>query len=155
MARFQTLLNVVLLAIVLVQAWWLHGREAVDDPSGDPAAVTTAAGEAAALAALPGDPLAMAVMNRLQRIDARLAALEHPGASAGAGVPPPATEALDPRTFPQADRRLDAMLPDRDLDARDWAQWQAALAALPPAEQASISAAFARAVNADRIRLRF
>jgi hypothetical protein len=157
-ARFQTSLNLVLLTVVLVQAWLLHGRDAARDPRDDlddraPAAAS--AGESTMPDGLQDDPLAMAVMDRLQRIDARLAALEPAhGPASGDASPSPGTT-LDPRTFPEADRRLAALLPDQDLDAGDWVRWQSALAALPPAEQHAVSAAFARAVNADRIRLRF
>lgn len=153
MPRLQTLFNIVLLAIVLVQAWMLHGRHAPDGRIGDRADAT--AGEEARPAAPSADPLAMAVMDRLQGIDARLAALESRQPPVHAVPASPATEPLDPRSFAEADRRLAALLPDRDLDAHDWGHWQATLAALPPAEQHAVSAAFARAVNADRIRLRF
>ena len=154
-ARFQTPLNLVLLAVVLVQAWLLHGRDAPGDPTtGRPPAAASADANAMPDGP-PGDPLAMAVMDRLQRIEARLAVLEPSLGPAGGEASPSPVATLDPRSFPEADRRLAALLPDQDLDAGDWVRWQAALAALPPAEQHAVSAAFARAVNADRIRLRF
>ncbi len=161
MPRPSTLLNVVLLAVVLVQGWMLHRPGAIKAESRSDVALrpVIASGMApvAADVATPGahghDPLAMAVMDRLERIEARLAGLE--SARGFAAAAPAAPERLDPRGFAEADRRLDALLPDRDLDAMDWVRWQATLAALPAAEHHAVSAAFSRAVNRNRIRLQF
>jgi hypothetical protein len=159
------LLNVVLLAVVLVQGWMLHRPGAIKAESRSDVALrpVIASGMAPVLSAdvaTPGahghDPLAMAVMDRLERIEARLAGLESArGFAAAAPSAPAAPERLDPRGFAEADRRLDALLPDRDLDAMDWVRWQATLAALPAAEHHAVSAAFSRAGNRNRIRLQF
>lgn len=155
MPRFPTLLsallNLVLIVVVVAQARMLQERSAAA-PSERPRSAALEAADAA-VAAHHDERLAAAVLERLGRIDARLAALETAGPGAPAAPPPP--ERLDPGSFAEADRRLAALLPDRDLDAEDWVRWQSTLAALPPAERHAVSAAFARAVNQDRIRLRF
>ncbi|MBW8849800.1 MAG: hypothetical protein JF600_03360 [Xanthomonadales bacterium] len=160
MTRSSTLPIVVLSLVVLAQAWLLHGRGA------SPARIAAAAGGAetagsAEPAAPDADPVAVAVMARLDRIDARLAALDDARVAAGPAVVPPASRSeppssdrIDPRTIADADRRLAALLPDRDIDRGAWARWQAALASLPAEERFALSAAFARAVNEDRLRWR-
>lgn len=156
MPRPSTLLNVALLAVVLAQAWMLHRR----DPSNagtDSRASAAASPEAFAgssVAAAGQDPLALAVMDRLQRIDARLAALEA-GARPAARAPATLPARIDPGTIPDADRRLVALLPDSDVDHEDWLRWQNSLAGMPEAERFAMSAAFSRALNENRIRLRF
>lgn len=162
MPRPSTLLNVVLVAVVLAQAWMLHRRDTDRNPSeladARSAAATGRAPSADARAAdlLAADPLAAIVIDRLQRIDARLAALE--AGAHGATEAPTRTassDRIDPRTIAAADRRLFALLPDTDLDRDDWARWQATLASLPANEQFALSVAFSRAMNNDRIRIRF
>lgn len=156
MPRFPTLLsallNLVLIVVVVAQARMLQERSGAAS-SERPRSTATDAAADAAVAAHHDERLAAAVLERLGRIDARLAALETAGPGAPAASPPP--ERPDPGSFAEADRRLAALLPDRDLDADDWVRWQNTLAALPPAERHAVSAAFARAVNQDRIRLRF
>lgn len=159
MPRLSTSLNVVLLAVVLAQAWMLHRR--------DDAIVAAAADESTATemrsrtASIPGpdgeDPLALAVMDRLQRIDARLAALETGARPAHAAQPVPTSppERIDPSAFAAADRRLAALLPDRDVDQQDWIRWQTALSSLSAEERFALSAALSRALNENRLRLRF
>lgn len=156
MPRPSALLNVALLAVVLVQAWMLHGRDApttrVDSDALPTASIHAQTPSTAGIAG--DDPLALAVMDRLQRIDARLAALEagaRPAASAAAKLP----ERIDPGTIADADRRLAALLPDREIDSQDWLRWQTTLAGLSEPERFAMSAAFSRALNENRIRLRF
>lgn len=156
MTRPSTSLNVVLSVVVLAQAWMLHRHDA-SIAVGVSDAIATASPDATASAtiAAPGeDPLALAVMDRLQRIDARLAALEaaaRPAATASTPVP----ARIDPRTIADADRRLAALLPDTEIDQQDWLRWQTTLAGLSEAERFAMSAAFSRALNENRIRLRF
>lgn len=161
MSRFSTTLNVALIAVVLAQAWMMHGREApaavVKDRGGPNSADAASMDTAAAVGPAPNEtPLALAVMDRLQRIDARLAALEQatrpPSAAAAeetSGAP------IDPRTAAEADRRLAVVLPVRELDREGWVRWQASLASMPPDERLAMSTAFSRAVNDDKIRLKF
>lgn len=159
MPRPSTLLNVVLFAVVLAQAWMLHRRD--DAIVGAPADETSAIAMSARTAAIPGpdgdEPLALAVMDRLQRIDARLAALEagaRPERTAPSAAPS-LPERIDPGTFADADRRLAALLPDRDVDPQDWIRWQTTLASLSDEERFALSAALSRALNENRLRLRF
>lgn len=157
MPRPSTLLVVVLSVVVLAQAWALHGRgaPAASAPDAPSAHASRLPDAVRADAPADPDPLAMAVMARLERIDARLAALE-----AGRSAPQPAAalspsrDRIDPRTIADADRRLARLLPDRDIDRDAWTRWQTTLASLPDEERFALSAAFARAVNEDRIRLR-
>ncbi len=156
MPRLSTSLNVVLLAVVLAQAWMLyrHDIPAAGAAPDMPATASSDARPASPVAAAGQDPLALAVMDRLQRIDARLAALET-GARPAATAPTPLPARIDPRTIPDADRRFASLLPDSDIDQQDWLRWQTALAAMPEAERFAMSAAFSRALNENRIRLRF
>ncbi|TXI48531.1 MAG: hypothetical protein E6Q50_11165 [Lysobacter sp.] len=174
MSRLSTTLNVVLIAVVLAQGWMLYDRpspaetatnDRVSDgsvshepASSDPARSVDSAGNEA--------PLAMAVMDRLQRIDARLAVLERAARSSSdsavemSRTPPsaasaPSDAAIDPRTLAEADRRLASLLPVRELDRAGWARWQTSLASMPPDDRFALSAAFARAVNQNKIRLKF
>lgn len=156
MPRPSVLLNAALLAVVLAQAWMLHGRDAPTARADSDALPTASAyAKAPSTAGVAGDgPLALAVMDRLERIDARLAALEagaRPAAPAAAALP----VRIDPDTIPDADRRLAALLPDREIDQQDWLRWQTTLAGLSEAERFAMSAAFSRAINENRIRLRF
>jgi hypothetical protein len=156
MPRPSTLLNVVLSVVVLAQAWMLYRHDAPDTRV-DPDALPTASAHARtpSTAGVAGDdPLALAVMDRLQRIDARLAALEA-GARPAAPAAAPLPARIDPRTIADADRRLAALLPDRELDQQDWLRWQTTLAGLSETERFAMSAAFSRALNENRIRLRF
>lgn len=160
MSRFSTMLNVALIAVVLAQAWMLHGRGApaavvkgASDPSrADAASMDTAA---AVGPAANETPLAMAVMDRLQRIDARLAALEQATRPPSAAAAETSGAPTDPRTMAEADRRLAVVLPVRELDREGWVRWQASLASMPPDERLALSTAFSRAVNDDKIRLKF
>lgn len=160
MPRASTLPIVVLSLVVLAQAWLLQGRGA------PPARIAAAAhgaetGGGIDPAAPDADPVATALMARLDRIDARLAALDDARPAADPAVVPPAplpkppsSDRIDPRTIADADRRLAALLTDRDIDRGAWARWQASLASLPAEERFALSAAFARAVNEDRLRWR-
>ncbi len=160
MSRVSTTLNVALIAVVLAQAWMLHGREApaadVKDRS-DPNIANAASMETAAAIGPAADesPLAMAVMDRLQRIDARLAALEQATRPPSAAAAQTSGAPTDRRTTAEADRRLAALLPVRELDHDGWVRWQASLASMPPDERLALSTAFSRAVNANKIRLKF
>ncbi|MFZ5638424.1 MAG: hypothetical protein ACOY82_17745 [Pseudomonadota bacterium] len=159
MPRPSTSLNVVLLVVVLVQAWMLHRRDEAIGAANAAEAVATEVSPRTA--SIPGatdhDPLALAVMDRLQRIDARLAALEAGArpAQAAQREAPALPERIDPRTFADADRRLAALLPDREIDQQDWVRWQTALSALSAEERFALSAALSRALNENRLRLRF
>jgi hypothetical protein len=156
MPRPSTLLNVVLFAVVLAQAWMLHLHDASNAAVASDALATASpdARISSAVAARGEDPLALAVMDRLERIDARLAALEA-GARPAASAPAPLPGRIDPGTIPDADRRFAALLPDSDVDHQDWLGWQTTLAGMPEAERFAMSAAFSRALNENRIRLRF
>lgn len=161
--RFQASLNIVLVIVVLVQAWMLYGRNSGDDIDRDARAATDSAAAIADRARKDDppagqqpDPLAIAVMDRLQRIDARLAALEAgTRPQVASPVAAPLQGPIEPRVAAEADRRLAALLPDRDIDHQDWVRWQTALAALPAEEQFALSAALSRGLNENRLRLRF
>lgn len=160
MSRISTTLYIALIAVVLAQAWMLHARgaPAADVKEGrDPDITNAASIEAAAMVGPAADesPLAMAVMDRLQRIDARLAALEQASRSRFEATAASSSAPIDRRTTAEADRRLAALLPVRELDHEGWVRWQASLASMPPDERLALSTAFSRAVNDNRIRLKF
>lgn len=156
MPRPSTLIIVVLSVVVLAQAWRLHGRDASAARIADtPAARDGAFSRALDARAPDADPVAIAAMARLERIDARLAALEASrSAPQVAPVPSPSSDRIDPSSIADADRRFAVRLPERDIDRDAWARWQTTLASLPAEERFAMSAAFARAVNENRIRLR-
>jgi hypothetical protein len=151
MSRLSTACNVVLTAVVLAQGWVLFAR-------GDGLTGASTADRIDAIGAQPTDDpptdASAALASQLARIDARLAAMER---AQPAAQPPasPAAASIDPQRAAAADRRLAAMLADSELDQREMQHFQASIAGLPPEEQIAISAAFSRAVNEDRIRLRF
>lgn len=160
MPRISTTLNIALIAVVLAQAWMLHVREApaAHMKQGNDLDIANAASiETAAMLGPAADesPLAMAVMDRLQRIDARLAALEQTTRSRSEATAASSSAPIDRRTTAEADRRLAALLPVRELDHEGWVRWQASLASMPPDERLVLSTAFSRAVNDNRIRLKF
>jgi hypothetical protein len=158
MSRLSTACNVVLTAVVLAQGWVLFAR-------GDGLTGASTADRIDAIGAQPTDDpptdASAALASQLARIDARLAALERvqpaaqPPASGLVAPASPAAASIDPQRAAAADRRLAAMLADSELDQREMQHFQASIAGLPPEEQIAISAAFSRAVNEDRIRLRF
>lgn len=156
MPRPSVLLNIVLLVVVVALFARLNKRS--DSPPGGLVEFAVASdrmpvsAQTRDEAAYHGDTaLVQATMERLQRIDARLAALE----VGGRGVASQAPARLDPRLAAEADRRVAVVFSDRDVDPQDWMRWQATLSELPVAEQFALGAAFARAVNRDQLKLRF
>jgi hypothetical protein len=158
MSRASAIAIVVLGSLALVEGAMLMHRPAVQ---ADAAARTDAASQAgsmvgAASSDAVADPALQAVLGRLTAIDARLAALEHAGGrTTVAASAKTQIDAPDPAGFADADRRLSTLLPGRVLGHEDVARFQMTIAALPADQQLALSAAFARAVNEDRIRLRF
>lgn len=168
MSRLSIACNVVLATVVLAQGWVLFARG--DGTMIEPASARSAALDADATDAASTDASA-ALASQLARIDARLAALERSrpaaeamlpasGASPQLTSPQAPSSRIDPQRAAAADRRLAAMLADdgidhRNIDHRDMQRFHIAIAGLPPEEQIAISAAFSRAVNEDRVRLRF
>jgi hypothetical protein len=158
MSRVSTIAIVVLGALVLVEGALLLHRPAAQANDAQRIAVAPRAHAAVPIASSDAvsDPALQAVLGRLAAIDARLAALERAGGASSAALPPqPSTDAPDPAGFADADRRLSALLPGRVLGHDDVMHVQATIAALPADQRLALSAAFARAVNEDRIRLRF
>jgi hypothetical protein len=156
MSRVSTIAIVVLGSLVLAEGALLQhpAAQANDAPRTEPAPRADAAPMPSSDAT--SDPALQAVLGRLTAIDARLAALERAGGTPAAASPPQAqAEVPDPAGFADADRRLSTLLPGRVLDHEDVMRVQATIAALPEGQRLALSAAFARAVNEDRIRLRF
>lgn len=156
MSRASTIAIVVLGSLVLVEgAMLLHRPAAQTDAavSGEVAHGTENA--AVASSGVVSDPALQAVLDRLTAIDARLAALEGAGGTPAATPSPTHADAPDPAGFADADRRLSTLIPGRVLGHEDVARFQMTIGALPADQQLALSAAFARAVNEDRIRLRF
>lgn len=158
MSRLSISLNVALLAAVVALAWTAYGRNTPPAVPGESIVDATASGEDTDRPRTSGDDqVALAVLDRLQRIDARLSALEQGGqgahAAAAGGMRPQVR--IDPRMAAEADRRVAVLFSDRDVDQQDWMRWQEALSELPPTEQLALGAAFARAVNSDRLKVRF
>jgi len=155
MPRPSILLNIVLFVAVLVLSGILQRQ---GDRTGDDHAIASShADQTSAFDTIPvasdQDALARATLAQLQRIDARLAALEARG-----GALPPAAQApvrIDPRMAAEAERRVALFFSDREVDREAWARWQATLSDMPPAERLALGAAFAREVNRDRLALRF
>lgn len=141
-----------LIAALAVQGWMLHRASSAHIPSRNDAMPSSDAGGAG----IPGRSADSAdIVAHLDRIDARLSAIEQRQALSASTAEKPASlpARLDPATFADADRRLMRLLPDRDLDHQGWLDAQAAIAAQPPDQQAGLSAALARAVNEGRVRL--
>jgi hypothetical protein len=153
MSRLSTALNIVLAAVVIAQGWVLIRRE---NGEADAAIAQQAKVERSPRPESIASLDSTAIADQLSRIDARLAALEH--------APPDAERAqqASKERFPvnaqaaqAADRRLVSMIAGKDIDHETMLRFQASLAALPPEEQAAMTNAFSRALNEDRIRLRF
>lgn len=147
-SRFALVSNLVLAALIVVQSWTLH---AVLTEAHKPSVASIVDADSKRIV----DPQAFdRVASRLDRIDARLATLDaigvHPGttgADAGSATPRIAMSGAE------ADFRLQAMLPGREITRRQLLAFPSRLAALPPAEQHALSAALARALNEERVRL--
>ena len=93
----------------------------------------------------------------LQRIDARLAQLEHTFTRTASRLPVTeklATENHEPsaRERAEADQRLSSMLPGGSLSREDMARFHADIQALPPAQRFAMATALARAINEGRIQ---
>jgi hypothetical protein len=159
MSRLSTACNVVLATVVLAQGWVLFARG--DGAIVEPLSAHGAARDVDGTDAASTDASA-ALASQLARIDARLAALERslpaleavPAASSQRS-PGTSSSPSDPQRAAAADRRLAAMLVDDDIDHWDMQRFHIAIAGLPPEEQIAMSAAFSRAVNENRVRLRF
>jgi hypothetical protein len=157
MLRHSIVLNIVLLVAVAALSWAASRRDAsTADPLVSFAEATDVAretGDPPAAVASDHAQVAAEMLDRLQRIDARLAALEAGERGMSPGTPVPTR--IDPRMAADADRRVALLFSDREVDEQDWARWQAALSHMPAQEQLALGAAFARAVNRDRLTLRF
>jgi hypothetical protein len=155
MSRYSTRLNVVLSIAVIALAWMAFRR---DDAPTVPDAVFAGSGERSDTVAPSGssdrNDVDLAVLDRLQRIDARLSTLEQGGQAAATGIDPP-KERIDPRMAAEADRRIAVVFSDREVNQDDWFRWQSALSEMPRAERMALGAAFARAVNRDQLKLQF
>lgn len=167
-SRLSIACNVVLATVVLAQGWVLFAR-------GDGTMIEPSSARGAALDAdgtdVASTDASAALASQLARIDARLAALERsqsdtqamPSASSASSQRSSlqtSSSRIDPQRAAAADRRLTEMLADdgidhRSIDHRDMQRFHIAIAGLPPEEQIAMSAALSRAVNEDRVRLRF
>lgn len=147
MTRFSLILNVVLAAAVAVQGWAMHARKGQTDPQ----LQQTARVDELRLSPAMRDRVEIDRLEaRLARIDARLAELPPTEPPVRREVP----AATPDMTVVEADRRLHALMPLSEIDARELARFHARLAALPPGEQFAIAAAMSRAINDRRIRVR-
>lgn len=157
MSRASAIAIVVLGSLVLVEGAMLLHRPAARADAAVHGDVAHGAENAAAVASsdVVSAPVLQAVLDRLTAIDARLAALERAGGTPAAMPSPAHADAPDPAGFADADRRLSTLVPGRVLGHEDVARFQMTIASLPADQQLALSAAFARAVNEDRIRLRF
>lgn len=158
MSRASVIAIVVLGSLVLVEGAMLLHRPVVPADAAARGEVGARAENAGAATSsdVVSDPAMQAVLDRLTAIDARLAALERAGGgTAAAASAKTQIDAPDPAGFAEADRRLATLLPGRVLGHEDVMRFQATIAALPADQQLALSAAFSRAVNEDRIRLRF
>ena len=158
MSRASAIAIVVLGSLVLVEGAMLLHRPAAQADVAAPSGAAPRAENAVATASsdLSSDPALQVVLGRLTAIDARLAALERAGGGASVAPSSPMhADAPDPAAFADADRRLATLVPGRVLGHEDVMRFQATIAALPAYQQLALSAAFARAVNEDRVRLRF
>jgi hypothetical protein len=89
----------------------------------------------------------------LSKIDIRLSALEH--AVSRANPAASSTHQSTPRMpIAEADLRLKRMLPVTEINIDEMMVFHQRLAQLPVDEQSAISAAFSRATNENRIRMR-
>lgn len=157
MSRASAIAIVVLGSLVLAEGAMLLHRPAAQTDAAVRGEVGARAenAEAAVSSDVVSDPVLQAVLDRLTAIDARLAALEGAGGTPAATPSPAHADAPDPAGFADADRRLSTLIPGRVLGHEDVARFQMTIGALPADQQLALSAAFARAVNEDRIRLRF
>ena len=148
MSRFALVSNLVLAALVVVQSWTLH---AVLTEAHAPSAASIVDADSKRIV----DPQALErVASRLDRIDARLATLDAIGAHPGtAGTDAGSAMPLTVMSNAEADFRLQTMLPGREITRRQLLIFPSRLAALPPTEQHALSAALARALNEERVRL--
>ncbi len=156
MLRASIALNAALLVAVAALSWSVSRRDAAADASAGFAETADAArgiDDPPATGAWQPSQVDVEMLDRLQRIDARIAALE----AGGRGMPPASTAParVDPAVAADADRRIALMFSDREVDEQDWARWQAALARMPAHEQIALGAAVARAGNRDHLILRF
>jgi len=144
MPRFWVVLNLLLFLLSCTLAWAAYDARRAD-------AVVVRVPEAGALmpnAPSTDDAPADWLSGRLDRIDARLASLETRRESPSAQAVAPEVSSVD------ADRALARLLPGNTLDHRQLVQFQMEIAKLPQAERFALSAALARAMNQDRIRVR-
>ena len=157
MSRVSTIAIVALGSLALVEgAMLLHRPAAAPDAAARTEPAPRAYAVPVASSDAVSDPALQAVLGRLAAIDGRLAALERAGGAPSAVASPQAhADTPDPAGFADADRRLSTLLPGRVLGHEDVMRFQATIAALPADQQLALSAAFARAVNEERIRLRF
>lgn len=153
MSRASIVLNVLLILVVAALAWTLYARTG----GGNAAPERMSAGESSGGMAVPSSGIDADAADRLAaqlgRIDARLATLEIAASPRGAiaRVTQPAPPEMPAA---EADRRLGALLPGRQIGHRELNQFHARLAVLPPEEQFALSAALSRAINENRIRMR-
>jgi hypothetical protein len=89
----------------------------------------------------------------LSKIDTRLEALEH-AVSRTNPLTPLAEHPATKMPNAEADVRLKRMLPVADISTDEMMRFHERLAQLPADEQLAISAAFSRATNENRIRMR-
>jgi len=161
MSRPLIVSNLLLALIVALQAWWLHstrlGSSADAEKPGDGSGYSSAQVDAARAPGIDAHLLSM----QLVRIEQRLASLEAQGAlKHGAQGRADAAQAQPAASGPaltsaEADRRLAELLPVSTVGREDLERYRARLAMLPPAQQAAVEAALSRAINQDRVRLRF
>jgi hypothetical protein len=148
MNRFMAITVVCLFVICSVQAWIIFSREEAVDPSVRnelifPESVSRSADYSGAV------PAGSA------RVEAGFTSL-HQQSRAHAEIRTPATQikSLDPQSIAAADRRFASIFHEKEFKQEDMIRLQVAIASLPEDEQYQLMAAFSRAVNSNRIKLR-
>lgn len=152
MSRASIVLNVLLAVAVAALAGALYARTGEGNSPFAPMSAGNSGRTvppASAIDAETADRLGA----QLARIDTRLAALET-AASPGVAIARVAQPAPPEMPAAEADRRLGAPLPGRQIGHRELNEFHARRATLPPEEQFALSAALSRAINENRIRMR-
>jgi hypothetical protein len=151
MSRARTSTSLALCIACCALAWIIHDARGPDRTGAEAVDADAARPIASSVDALPAEPRAEPAAEATDRIDARLAARE--ASRPSPLLSSPAQSAAEEMPPAEAERRLARLLPDGVVDRRQLARFQADIAALPQAERFALSAALARAMNRDRIRI--
>lgn len=152
MSRLPMLSNAVLGVAVLALSGALIARDRADAARNACASAPSPNADASALS----DPRLDAIVARLARIDAALASADARAEKTSAiSAHTDLVPTISPAAAAQAERRLAGLLPGDRLDHEDYVRVQASFAAFPPDERLALAAALSRAINENRVRLRY